>query len=211
MLLAPHIELRYIDESIGFGTFASRLIPKGTITWVRDAFDQAFSPDRIQAMDPLHRAIIDKYTYVDRRGDFILCWDHGRFVNHSCQPTCLAPGFDFEIAVRDILPGEEVTDDYGMLNIGAAFDCKCRRPGCRGVVTPDDALAYSDSWDERLRAAFPALNEVPQPLWDLVAEKDEVAAVLAGHLKLPSSRKHYTGRALPGRNSPPLMAEIGPR
>ena len=27
---------------------------------------------------------------------------HARFVNRSCGPNCIAAGFDFEIAVRDI-------------------------------------------------------------------------------------------------------------
>ncbi len=190
MLLTPHVELRYIDDSIGFGTFATRFIPRGTITWVRDAFDQAFSPAAIRAMDPLHRSILDKYSYLDRSGDAILCWDHARFMNHSCQATCLAAGFDFEIAVRDILEGEEVTDDYATLNLETAFKCECRRPGCRGVVSPEDGLTHGDVWEERVRAAFPAVAEVAQPLWDLVTEQSEVRAVLAGRAVLPSWRVH---------------------
>lgn len=34
-------------------------------------------------------------------------------VNHSCEAPCLGSGYEFEIAVRALLPGEELTDDYG--------------------------------------------------------------------------------------------------
>jgi hypothetical protein len=197
-MLLPYVELRYVDETIGYGTFATRFIPKGTITWVQDAFDRAFSPAAVEAMHPLHRAILDKYSYPDASGDLILCWDHGRFVNHSCEATCLAPGFEFEIAVRDILPGEEVTDDYGTLNT-EPFICHCRKPRCRGVVRCEDIVVYGDVWDESLLAAFRAVGNVPQPLWDLVQEKDEVAEVLAGQRPLPSCRQHAVGVRAPQR------------
>ena len=39
-VLHPSSELRYINPSIGYGVFATRFIPKGTITWVFDELDQ---------------------------------------------------------------------------------------------------------------------------------------------------------------------------
>lgn len=187
LMLLPHVELRYVDETIGYGTFATRFIPKGTITWVRDALDQVFSTAQFEAMNPTYRSVLERYSYIDGAGDRILCWDHARFVNHSCRATCLAPGFDFEIAVRDILAGEELTDDYGTLNT-EIFNCCCRTPNCRSVVRAEDIFVYGDAWDALLLEAFPAVAKVPQPLWELVKEKDEVAEVLAGRAALPSCR-----------------------
>jgi len=187
LMLLPHVELRYVDETIGYGTFATRFIAKGTITWVRDALDQVFSVAQVEAMHPTYRSVLERYSYIDGAGDRILCWDHARFVNHSCRATCLAPGFDFEIAVRDILAGEELTDDYGTLNT-EIFNCLCREPTCRGVVRADDVFVHGDAWDALLVDAFPAVATVPQPLWELVKEKDEVAEVLAGRAALPSCR-----------------------
>ena len=69
-----------------------------------------------------YQKILEKYTYVDRDGRHILCWDIARFVNHSCDPTSRSPGYDLEIAVRDIHPGEQVTDDYGSLNVLPGFE-----------------------------------------------------------------------------------------
>jgi hypothetical protein len=112
-MLHPHTELRFINDRIGYGVVATCLIPRGTITWVRDDLDRAFSAAQVAQMAPLYHAIVAKYCFVDARGNFILCWDLARYLNHACDPTCRSAGYDFELAMRDILPGEELTDDYG--------------------------------------------------------------------------------------------------
>src|SRR4051794_27453662 len=193
-MLHPQIELRFVDEHIGYGTFATRLIPRGTITWVRDDLDQTFAPAIVAQMPEKYRDILEKYSFVDGRGDHVLCWDHGRFVNHACRPTCLSPGFDFEIAIRDILPGEELTDDYGTLNVESSFDCRCGADDCRKVVRPDDPSVYGERWDAIVREAFPSIGLVDQPLWWLVKEKAEVESALAGHTPVPSCVKNWVGR-----------------
>ncbi len=114
-MLHPHTELRFINEQIGHGVVATPLIPRGTITWVRDDLDQAFCIEQVKSMAPVYRDIIAKYCFVDAKGNFVLCWDLARYINHSCDPTCRSAGYDFEVAVRDIHPGEELTDDYGSL------------------------------------------------------------------------------------------------
>ena len=135
-MLHPATELRFIDERIGYGVFTTRPIPRGTITWARDALDRSFTREAIDAMEPPYRAILDKYTFVDASGLYVLCWDIARFVNHSCDPTCLAPGYDFEIAVRDVAAGEQLTDDYGSLNlelVGGRSGRSSRLPSRSGI------------------------------------------------------------------------------
>ena len=105
-MIHPDTELRLVDERIGYGVFATRRIPAGTITWIRDALDRGFTRQAIDAMEPAYRAILDKYTFVDAIGEHVLCWDIARFVNHSCDPTCLAPGYDFEVFLDIGLPAE---------------------------------------------------------------------------------------------------------
>ena len=39
-MIHPDTELRYVNDAIGYGVFATRHIPCGTITWVRDHLDQ---------------------------------------------------------------------------------------------------------------------------------------------------------------------------
>src|SRR5436853_728134 len=131
------------------------------------------------------REALDKYSYLNGRGERILCWDHARFVNHSCHPTSLAPGFDFEIAVRDIESGGQITDDYGALNIESEFECACGHARCRGIVGPADFERFSDHWDELIGLAFPFVGEVEQPLWELVQAKILIREVLAGGSRVP--------------------------
>src|SRR5215472_11610647 len=166
-MIHPDSELQFVSTSIGYGLFATRLIPKGTITWVGDVLDQIISPQVLHAMPDIVKTQALKYSYLNGGGNRVLCWDHGRFVNHSCAAVCLSPGYDFEIAVRDIQPSEEITDDYGALNLEEPFTCLCGAPHCRGEVLPDDPVRHAALWDNLVAAAFPYIERVAQPLWEL--------------------------------------------
>lgn len=189
-MLHPHTELRYVNDVIGYGVFATRPIPAGTITWVRDKFDRIFSPEQMAVIEEPYSKILHRYAYLDRNGGMIFCWDHARFMNHSCNPTCLSAGYDFEICIRDVAAGEELTDDYGTLNLDAAFECACSYPGCRGSISADDLPRMADRWDEKLRAMFPRIPNLEQPLWSLVVEKDLVLQAAADTAHMRSCRYH---------------------
>lgn len=197
-MLHPDTELRFISPRIGYGVVATRPIPRGTITWVRCALDQTFSPERVRSMAPGYVSILDKYSFVDGRGDYVLCWDLARFVNHSCAASCLSPGYEFEVAVRDIQPGEELTDDYGLLNLEDEFECHCGTPGCRQRILPEDMLGRAAIWDQQLAEPFREIGQVAQPLWEFVREKAEVEAALAGRTPVRSATANYAGRAEAG-------------
>jgi hypothetical protein len=123
-MMHPDTEIRFISEEIGCGVVAKKFTPKGTITWVQDELDQIYTPKQVGRMGKLSQQMIDKYTFRNNKGNFVLCWDHAKYVNHSFKSNCLSTAYDFEIAVCDILPGEELTDDYGYLNITEAFEAK---------------------------------------------------------------------------------------
>jgi hypothetical protein len=165
-VIHPHTQLRFINPGLGFGVFATRRIPKGTLTWVRDDLDQVVLSDRIAALAPVYQALLEKYTFRDASGQHILCWDLGRFMDHSCVPSCLGLEADFEVAVRDIQPGEELTDDYGTLHLLAheGFDCRCGAAGCRGCVGAGDRAAQAAAWEALWGPALALLGQVPQPL-----------------------------------------------
>jgi hypothetical protein len=135
-LIHPDSELRFIDPAIGYGVFATSLIPKGTFTWVRDRLDQIVEPGLDTQLPEMLAALLHRYSYLEPRGR-VLCWDQARFINHSCHANCRSTGFDLELAVRDIQPGEEITDDYGSLNVDYEFGHapprvgRRRRPGDR--------------------------------------------------------------------------------
>src|SRR5882762_139189 len=116
-MIHPHTELRFAGPHIGWGVFATRPIPRGTITWALDALDQRFTDAQIAALPTAARQQLDIYSFINSHGLHVLCWDHARFVNHSCAANCLSVGYDFELAIRDIAAGEELTDDYGTFNL----------------------------------------------------------------------------------------------
>jgi hypothetical protein len=169
-MLHPDTELRFISDAIGYGVVATRPIPKGTITWAMDEFDQRFSPDAVERMSPTYKSIVDKYTFRDNQGDYVLCWDHARFINHSFRANCITTAYDFELAVRDIRVGEELTDDYGFLNIDEPFDCQPERGTRRTRVKPDDLLRSHKKWDRLLAEAFRSFADVDQPLLAMLPE-----------------------------------------
>ncbi|GAB3309115.1 hypothetical protein GCM10027511_21470 [Hymenobacter humi] len=192
-MIHPDTELRFISPEIGFGVVATKLIPKGTITWTFDSLDQIIAPESFEKMDPLQKVFLDKYCYRDHNGDYVLCGDHARFVNHSFRSSCMSTAYDCELAVRDIHPGEELTDDYGYLNPTEPFAC-VPEPGCtRTQVLPDDLLNFHPEWDAQLLEAFAHFNNVAQPLLHLLApeHRDRVLAVAAGQAPMDSILNCY--------------------
>jgi uncharacterized protein len=167
-MIHPHTELRFINETIGYGVVATKFIPKGTITWALDKLDRIFTPSQIKNLDPIYQQVLDKYTYRNQEGNHILCWDNARFVNHSFNSNCLTTAYEFEIAIRDIHPGEELTDDYGYLNIDEPFEASPESNTDRTTVYPDDLLRYYPIWDDKLLSAFPQFLKVDQPLFQIL-------------------------------------------
>lgn len=168
-MIHPNTELKFINPDIGYGVVATDFIPKGTITWTFDKLDRVFTPHDLSHLDPLYLEILEKYTFRDNKGNHILCWDNARYVNHSFQPSCITTAYDFELAVRDIYPGEELTDDYGFLNVTQPFHCLPEDNTSRQVVMPDDLLHYHQEWDDKLLSAFDFFNKVEQPLQNFLS------------------------------------------
>lgn len=193
-MLHPDTSLKWIDHEIGYGVFATRPIPRGTITWALDPFDQVYPPQDVDRMDAMHQALIAKYAYRDSRGHFVLCWDFGRYINHSFDSNCMATGYDFEIAIRDIRAGEELTNDYGYLNMQTPFKARETKNG-RAHVFPDDLLHFHIEWDALILSSLPFMLKVDQPLWSLIPKQDlvEIAETIAGKREMKSILSHYCG------------------
>lgn len=143
---------------------ATDWIPVGTIIWAQCALDRAFTPAQLAAYGPDYRHLLARYCYRDHTGDFVLAWDHGRYVNHSCDAPVRGLGHGAQIVVRDIEPGDAVTCDYGECNLESALCCACDTPQCRGVICADDVLTYADAWDKQVAQAIRAAARVKQPL-----------------------------------------------
>lgn len=189
-MIHPHTELRHVSDAIGVGVFATRDIARGTIVWVMDELDQKLSIERVRELGPRYEALLERYAYQGPDGERILCWDLARFVNHSCEANAVSTGWDFDIAVRNIAAGEEITNDYGALNLERSFACHCEAARCRRVVRPADFERLADVWDGRVSAVYPELLSVVQPLWKWVPSKRRVTAAARDPRRLPSIRQH---------------------
>lgn len=191
-MIHPSTELKFINTEIGYGVVATEFIPAGTITWVLDKLDQEFSPIEFQSLEPIYQNILETYTFRNNMGNLILCWDISRFVNHSFNSNCLTTAYDFEIAIRNIYPGEQLTDDYGYLNISQPF--RAMNEGTRRkTVYPDDLLKYHKVWDKKLLKVFDKIPIVKQPLQRLITEElwTEINNVSNKSVKMQSILKNY--------------------
>ncbi|MFZ6052366.1 SET domain-containing protein [Halocola ammonii] len=191
-MIHPDTELKFINDTIGYGVVAKKFIPKGTITWVLDSLDREFEPAEAEKMPEVYREILDTYCFRNNEGKLILCWDNGRFVNHSFNSNCLSTAYDFEVAIRDIQPGEQLTDDYGYLNVSEPF--RAAPEGTRRkVVYPDDLPRHYKAWDKKLLPAFLKIKKVDQPLEKLLTadQKSEIDKVVSGKAEMKSILHNY--------------------
>jgi hypothetical protein len=183
-MIHPDTDLQWFGEDVGFGVIATKDIPRGSYTWVRDVLDQVIEPEVAAALR-LTRWHLEHDFQRDERGRFILCWDLARYLNHSCEANCLTdPDHNFDIATRDIRAGEQLTNDYGLLGMlpDEVMDCSCGAPSCRGRITGG---ARPVGLDAKLNDAMRLIPQVAQPLAYLLDLQFAAAPITAARLIKP--------------------------
>lgn len=103
----------------GLGLFAAERIPKGTRIWeFNPVFDRFITKAEFDALPQAARDFLRIYAYAwPKDGDTLLfSADNGHFSNHSDDANTIEEE-PYAIAARDILPGEEITSNYGRLGI----------------------------------------------------------------------------------------------
>ena len=176
----PDTRLVYINDLIGYGVFATKLIPEGTITYVKDALEICIKPEDYDQYEKPLQEVIEKYSYIDQDGVRVVSWDFAKYVNHCCHCNSMSTGYGFEIAIRDILPGEQITDEYGLFNLTEPMSVACGKEGCRGTLFPGDFEKYYQEWDAKVSLCISKLFDVNQPLMPLI---DKETAEEIAHLK----------------------------
>jgi SET domain-containing protein len=113
----------------GLGLFAAEDIRAGAVVWrFEPGLDLLLTPDRVAALPSPMREFASRYGYLHTRtGNWILCCDDARFMNHADDPNTggrYEPGAPegYDVALRDIRVGEELTCDYR--GFDAEFDVK---------------------------------------------------------------------------------------
>lgn len=167
-MIHPDTKVRTVSEAIGNGVFATALIPQGTIVVVRDRLDTSLSIEDFQQLPALLKSALETYLFHDCDGKLILSWDHARLMNHSCASNTMLTAYGFEIAVRDIHPGEEMTTEYGLLNIQEPYQIHCKCPGCREHLRCDDIDQHGERWDALVKESMLLIAGLEQPLMVLL-------------------------------------------
>ena len=114
----------------GFGLFAKKLIPKGTVWWhAREQDVMIITKDQFIMFDSSAKSpqienfmtILLNYSYCERDIEaLIFILDNNRYVNHSFKPNSglTEDGTGLRsVAQRDIQIGEEITEDYSKYTI----------------------------------------------------------------------------------------------
>ncbi|MBI4709203.1 MAG: SET domain-containing protein-lysine N-methyltransferase [Candidatus Portnoybacteria bacterium] len=66
--------------------------------------------------------------------------DSMMYVNHSCEPNIGMLGDVINVAMRDIVIGEELTADYAvaLIHPSLLMECNCGAINCRKIITGED-------------------------------------------------------------------------
>ena len=178
-MIHPSTTIGPVSPEIGNGVFATAFIPCGTIIVVKDCCDLTLSRETFFALPATLRQSLETFMYHDKHGQLVLGWDHAKYMNHSCCSNTMMTDYGLEIVVRDIAAGDEITSEYGLLNVQEPYALSCNCADCRGALRLDDIDRYAEQWDARILAALQRVTACEQPLWDLLdpARQDEVAAL----------------------------------
>jgi len=167
-MIHPDTEVRHVNEIVGCGVFATCSIPVGTIIWAPDSLDRFFTHSQVCRWPEAVREATMRYMYRDRKGRYVLGWDHARYVNHSFTPNCIITPLGFTLVVRAIAVGDQILEDYGTLNIIEPFEPLPEMGVTRTVVHTRDLEMHSEAWDHLLQQAFQSSLSVSQPLLPLL-------------------------------------------
>jgi uncharacterized protein len=103
----------------GLGLFSDQFVAKGKAIWKFTlGFDQRFTREQVAIFPELVQIYLARYSSLSRKsGFYLLCADGGNYFNHFENPNCHSEYRDDEpemvtSAIRDIKPGEELTDNY---------------------------------------------------------------------------------------------------
>jgi SET domain-containing protein len=119
----------------GQGAFAAEPVPgRRKIGEIRG---ESISVDDARIRATRHERIMIVELSARRAIDFSRSADPMRYTNHSCSPNArlsIANGRVEFYALRAIVPGEEITVNYGDTHHAGQLACRCGAAGCRGAL-----------------------------------------------------------------------------
>lgn len=134
LLASPGLEVRKSAIS-GKGCFTTRFFRRGckVAEYQGERVSRREAKHRTEGRRIIRCVAIDEYWSIDasRIGN------PTAFLNHSCRPNVrlkMRYGHLEFYALRDILPGEEITLDYEYSQHSDSKRCTCGVPECRGTI-----------------------------------------------------------------------------
>jgi hypothetical protein len=109
----------------GRGVFARRRFRRGETVFRWD-LSRKIRRDAIELVSAEDRHFLNPFD----EEFFVVVAEPERYVNHSCANNTRVEHFT-DVAIRDILPGEEITSDYRSGGAELDFVCRCGAPSCR--------------------------------------------------------------------------------
>ncbi|MBS1655106.1 MAG: SET domain-containing protein-lysine N-methyltransferase, partial [Bacteroidetes bacterium] len=124
----------------GYGIYATQPLAKGEIIFKGEEKAQRIATRRWveQHWTSEEKEIFARYAYPLSNEVFLL-WDDNPYgwapQNHSCDPNTGYDGLNV-VALKDIIPGEELTLDYATFldEHMEPFQCRCGSSSCRGMI-----------------------------------------------------------------------------
>jgi len=102
------------SEIHGVGLFAAQFVSKGKKTLkMKPKIDLVITASEYKKLPKTFRKNIDHHIYRCKfTKKWIFCTDDARFMNHSSKPNIRTVRGMYDVSLRDINEGEELTVDY---------------------------------------------------------------------------------------------------
>lgn len=106
----------------GKGVFAKRDFKKGEIIL-------KWNPEKLTKEEAVKLTIKQKHYLYQEKNKYFLMQPPEKYVNHSCCANTMVKN-KFDIAIRNIEKGEEITSNYGVVS-NIKFKCACGAKNCK--------------------------------------------------------------------------------
>ncbi len=143
--LSPKLDARPSPSNGGYGVYALEAVHTGELlaVWGGDVVNSEQLAG-LALRTQQHSIQVEENLYlIPTRPP-----EPADYVNHSCEPNAGLMGQITLVALRDIVPGEEVCFDYAMCD-GSPYDefeCACGAPACRRRINRND-WARPELWE----------------------------------------------------------------
>ena len=134
MKLAPGLAIQMLFF-VGLGCFVFLFFPKGRK--IAEYAGELISAREVERRIRTRRKHRICAIARDRHLAGAVGGNGTHYITHSCRPNCymrLTRGHLLFMALRDILPGEEITCDYISTHHPDDYRCRCQAEGCRGTI-----------------------------------------------------------------------------